>query len=103
MTSGCHVLDVARPKTIYDFYGFPRPLYEVQYPGPGAVTKAKRMAREQHLLTDHQWGFDDGAWSVPLPLYPDADILVFEISLDHARMFQEHLALWQADAQSAQD
>ena len=93
VTNGCHVLDVAWPKTIHDFYGFPRPLYEVHYPAPGAVTEAKRLAMEQHLLTDHQWGLDHGAWSVLRHLYPDADIPVFEVSLDHARTFAEHVAL----------
>ena len=93
VTRGCHVLDAVWPKTIHDFYGFPRPLYQVQYPAPGAVTEAKRLAMEQHLLTDHQWGLDHGAWSVLRHLYPDADIPVFEVSLDHARTFAEHVAL----------
>lgn len=93
VTSGCHVLDVAWPKTIHDFYGFPRPLYEVQYPAPGAPDEAKRLALEHHLLTDHQWGLDHGAWSVLRHLYPEADVSVFEASLDHERTFEEHVAL----------
>ena len=93
VTSGCHVLDVAWPKTIHDFYGFPRPLYEVEYPAPGAPDEAKRLALEHHLLTDHQWGLDHGAWSVLRHLYPEADVPVFEVSLDHERTFEEHVAL----------
>lgn len=93
VTSGCHVLDVDWPKTIHDFYGFPRPLYEVEYPAPGAREEAKRLAMEQHLATDHQWGLDHGAWSVLRHLYPNADVPVFEVSLDHARTFEEHTAL----------
>ena len=93
VTSGCHVLDVAWPKTIHDFYGFPPPLYEVEYPAPGAPDEAKRLALEHHLLTDHQWGLDHGAWSVLRHLYPEADVPVFEVSLDHERTFEEHVAL----------
>lgn len=93
VTSGCHVLDAAWPKTIHDFYGFPRPLYEVQYPAPGAPNEARRLALEHHLLTDHQWGLDHGAWSVLRHLFPEADVPVFEVSLDHERTFEEHVAL----------
>ena len=93
VTSRCHVLDVAWPKTIHDFYGFPRPLYEVHYPAPGAVTEAKRLAMEHHLQTDQEWGLEHGAWSVLRHLYPDADVPVFEVSLDHACGFPEHVAL----------
>jgi len=93
VTSGCYVLDVPWPKTIHDFYGFPRRLYEVQYPAPGAVAEAKRLALEHHLLTDHQGGLDHGAWGVLRHLYPDADVPVLEVSLDHARLFEEHVAL----------
>jgi 4,5-DOPA dioxygenase extradiol len=93
VTSGCHVLGAEWPRTIHDFYGFPRPLYEVQYPAPGAPKEAKRLALEHHLLTDHEWGLDHGAWSVLRHMYPEANVPVFEVSLDHVRTFEEHLAL----------
>ena len=58
VTAGSEVLAVAKPKTIHDFYGFPRPLYEVQYPAPGAPEEAQRLAKELELIPDHKWGFD---------------------------------------------
>src|ERR1700730_279457 len=60
------VTAMEKPRTIHDFGGFPRPLYEVQYPAPGDVTLARRL---QDLLAplevglDHRWGFDHGTWS----------------------------------------
>src|SRR5208337_2440280 len=70
-----------------------KPLYEVQYPAPGAPEEAKRLALEHHLLSDHQWGLDHGAWSVLRHLYPQANVPVFQLSLDHQRTFAEHIAL----------
>lgn len=93
VTQGCQVLGAARPRTIHDFYGFPRPLYKIDYPAPGAPDLAKRLAIEHHLAVDHEWGLDHGAWSVLRHLYPEAHIPVFQISLDHARTLPEHLAL----------
>ena len=93
VTRGCQVMGEAWPRTIHDFYGFPRPLYEVQYPAPGAPDVAKRLAMEQHLAVDHEWGLDHGAWSVLRRLYPEADVPVFQVSLDHARTFAEHVEL----------
>jgi len=93
VTRGSHVLTVQRPRTIHDFYGFPKPLYEVQYPAPGAPKEAKRLALEHHLISDRDWGFDHGTWSVLRHIYPQADVPVFQLSLDHQRTFAEHVAL----------
>jgi 4,5-DOPA dioxygenase extradiol len=93
VTRGCHVLGMDWPRTIHDFYGFPRKLYEVTYPAPGAVAEAKRLAMEQHLKLDHEWGLDHGVWSVLRHLYPDAEVPVFQVSLDHEKTFAEHVAL----------
>src|SRR5271169_3284222 len=93
VTRGCQVLTAQWPRTIHDFYGFPRPLYEVQYPAPGAPEEAKRLAMEQHLLTDHEWGLDHGAWSVLRHMYPKADVPAFQLSLDERRSFKSHLEL----------
>lgn len=74
------------PETWHDFGGFPRPLYEVQYPAPGEPALAARIAG---LLSDAglpasedpRRPFDHGTW-VPLKLmYPQADIPVVQVSL----------------------
>ncbi|HWN76209.1 MAG TPA: 4,5-DOPA dioxygenase extradiol [Candidatus Udaeobacter sp.] len=93
VTRGSQALAAEWPRTIHDFYGFPKPLYEVQYPAPGAPEEAKRLAFEHHLVPDQKWGLDHGAWSVLRHMYPNADVPVFQVSLDQTRTFAEHLAL----------
>jgi len=97
VTPGAHVLTSAHPKTIHDFYGFPRPLYEVQYPAPGAPSEAEKLANDPEIAPeiapDNEWGLDHGAWSVLRHMYPKADVPAFQLSLDERRSFKEHLEL----------
>ena len=93
VTPDTEVLAVAKPRTIHDFYGFPPPLYEVDYPAPGAPDEAKRVAKDLEIRPDETWGFDHGAWSVLRHLYPRADVPVFQVSLDESRSLPRHLEL----------
>lgn len=87
----------AHPRTIHDFYGFPQPLYEVQYSAPGAPAEAAKLASnpeiDPEILPDETWGLDHGSWSVLRHMYPEADVPAFQLSLDDRRSFQEHLEL----------
>src|SRR5437762_8981771 len=60
VTSGSRVLASAHPRTIHDFYGFPRPLYEVHYPAPGAPEEAMKVAGNPGIASDETWGLDHG-------------------------------------------
>ena len=63
------------PKTIHDFGGFPRELYQVQYPAPGDPELARRVREMLNPLPvslDTSWGLDHGTWSVLKHVYPDA-------------------------------
>jgi 4,5-DOPA dioxygenase extradiol len=93
VTSGSHVLASAHPRTIHDFSGFPRPLYEVQYPAPGAPKEAEKLANGPEIALDDKWGLDHGSWSVLRHMYPKADVPAFQLSLDERRSFKEHLEL----------
>ena len=76
------------PRTIYDFGGFPKELYEITYPAPGNPVLAKNV---RDLLAplpvelDEEWGFDHGAWSVLHHLFPKADIPVVQLSIDRTK------------------
>lgn len=84
------------PKTIHDFGGFPRELYQVQYPAPGDPALAKRV---QSLLSplpvalDNSWGLDHGTWSVLKHVYPNADIPVVQLSIDERQPPAFHFEL----------
>ena len=90
-----------RPETIHDFGGFPRALFEIRYPAPGAPWAAKRAAALLEaaglpVARAADRGLDHGAW-VPLSLmYPEADIPVAQLSLVHGAGPQEHERLGQA-------
>jgi 4,5-DOPA dioxygenase extradiol len=97
VTSGAQVMASAQPKTIHDFYGFPRALYDVEYPAPGAPGEAQKIAANSNIVppvvTEEQWGLDHGSWSVLRHMYPEADVPAFQLSLDERRSFKEHLEL----------
>ncbi len=76
---------MAHPKTIHDFYGFPKALFDVEYPAPGAVDLAAatiNMIPGNLVKPNHDWGLDHGCWSVLLPMFPKAEIPVYQLSLD---------------------
>ncbi len=86
ITKGTKVTGMSRPKTIHDFGGFPKKLFDQQYPAPGSPEFAKltkELVTFSHLQTDDSWGLDHGTWSVLLPMYPLADIPVYQLSLDY--------------------
>jgi len=95
-TRGTQITAMEHPKTIHDFGGFPRELFEVQYPAPGSPELAKQtkdLVTTTDLALDTQWGLDHGAWSVIKHFYPDADVPVVELSLDHTQGPAYHYAL----------
>jgi 4,5-DOPA dioxygenase extradiol len=87
LTKGTLTGCMEKPKTIYDFYGFPEELYETTYPCPGATDEAvfvSGAAKTAAVKCDHTRGLDHGAWAILKHMYPQADIPVFQLSLDYS-------------------
>ena len=95
-TRGTFVTAMEQPRTIHDFGGFPKALYDVQYPAPGSPELAeeiKSLITTTHVESDHKWGLDHGAWSVIKHMYPVADVPVIEMSLDYYQTPRYHYDL----------
>lgn len=95
-TRGTHVTAMKKPATIHDFGGFPKKLFEVEYPAPGSPDLAgetKNVVHKTIVGLDQTWGLDHGCWSVLKHLYPDADVPVIQMSLDYYQSPQYHYDL----------
>jgi 4,5-DOPA dioxygenase extradiol len=95
-TSGTKVTAMEMPRTIHDFGGFPKALFDVQYPAKGSPALAadtSQLLQPVQVELDHQWGLDHGAWSVIKHLYPNADIPVIQMSIDRTKSPEYHFEL----------
>ncbi|QEE16759.1 4,5-DOPA dioxygenase extradiol [Promethearchaeum syntrophicum] len=85
-----------RPKMIYDFYGFPKELYEFKYDAPGSPAIAEKIAQilpsSERSLSFNR-GLDHASYSVLKYIFPKADIPVLEISIDYNKSFRFHYDL----------
>lgn len=95
-TKGTFVTTMDMPKTIHDFYGFPKALFDVQYNAPGSPALAKETKQTIHKTQvgfDYEWGLDHGCWSVIKHIYPNADVPIIEMSMDYTQSPQWHYEL----------
>ena len=83
-TYGSYILNMERPRTIHDMRGFPKELYDVQYPAQGDKVLSQRVFEllGEAATLDERWGYDHGTWSVLQQMYPKADIPVIQLSVD---------------------
>ena len=82
-----------RPRTIHDFGGFPRELYQVQYPAPGdpeLANHVKDLLAPASVELDMRWGLDHGTWSVLCHVFPEADVPVIQLSIDDTQPAEFH-------------
>lgn len=97
MTQGTTLVDVsAMPRTIHDFYGFPKALFDQQYPAAGQPDLAREVVtllKSHRAQEDDRWGLDHGAWAVLKFLYPEADVPVFQVSIDMSRGLEHQVEI----------
>ena len=87
------VTTVTQPRTIHDFGGFPRELYEVKYPAPGhpeLANRVKDLLAPISVGLDTGWGLDHGTWSVLCHVFPEADVPVIQLSIDETQPAEFH-------------
>lgn len=95
-TNGTFVTAMKSPRTIHDFGGFPQALFDAQYPAPGSLEVAQETVKEVKKTSvglDDKWGLDHGTWSVLLPMFPQADIPVLQLSIDQTQPPSYHFEL----------
>lgn len=95
-TRGTYVTAMERPRTIHDFYGFPKALFDVEYPAPGSPALAEltmQAIQSEQVQPDHQWGLDHGCWSILNHMYPDATIPVVQLSMNQLQKPEWHYTL----------
>jgi 4,5-DOPA dioxygenase extradiol len=100
MTEGTWVTHMPRPRTIHDFFGFPKELFAIQYAAPGSAEVAdlvRSVVKDPKVQPDDEiWGLDHGTWSVLRHLYPEANVPTLQLSLDMKQPGAFHLALGKA-------
>jgi 4,5-DOPA dioxygenase extradiol len=96
LTKGTRITAMNFPRTIHDFGGFPKELFEVQYKAPGSPALAQETASiitTTQVELDHDWGLDHGTWTIIRHMYPDATIPVLQLSIDYSKGPQYHYDL----------
>jgi len=96
LTRGTHITAMDFPRTIHDFGGFPRELFDVQYQAPGDALLAadiRSLIKSTDAGLDHDWGLDHGTWTVVRHMYPEANIPVLQLSIDYSKGPRYHYEL----------
>ena len=89
------------PELIYDYYGFPKEMYDIEYPAKGNPNLAQKVytlldKNNIEAKIDTQRGFDHGLY-VPLKImYPTAQIPCIQLSLTKSLDPAEHIRIGQA-------
>ena len=100
LTRGSFVSTALAPETIHDFGGFPQALFDTQYPAAGSPEGAELVRDlvrdkqgERTVVADESRGLDHGTWSVLVPMFPKANIPVFQLSINYYQPMEYHYQL----------
>lgn len=95
MTRGTYVSVNESPQTIHDFGGFDERLFRVRYEPAGHPDLARETLRtaRHEIREEPRMGLDHGAWTVLRHMWPEADVPVFQLSLDISQPASHHFSL----------
>lgn len=73
-----------QPEQIFDMYGFPKALYEVEYKPKGCaeLSDAVLAIKEIGATVDNSWGIDHGTWTPLVHMFPGATIPIVQMSVN---------------------
>lgn len=96
-TEGSRIMDEVQPKMVYDMYGFPEELYRIEYKAKGSpeLSHLTKTLITKTVKIDNSWGYDHGTWSVLCRMYPEADIPVYQLSVDSSASAETHFQIGQ--------
>jgi 4,5-DOPA dioxygenase extradiol len=97
-TKGTFVTAMDKPQTIHDFGGFPKSLFDVQYPATGDLKLAQQTkgnVKKTEVGLHYDWGLDHGCWVPAIRMFPNANIPIIQLSLDYTKPAQWHYELAQ--------
>ena len=93
-TRGTFVNVSPEQQQIFDYYGFPKEYYDVFYKDKGSPEIAKEVKRIIPSVSETtDWGLDHGAWPMLMHLFPEADVPVFQLSIDYYAKPEYHYEL----------
>jgi 4,5-DOPA dioxygenase extradiol len=93
-TKGTFVNISSEQKQIYDYYGFPEEYYKVYYKANGSPEIAHEVKRIIPSVNETtEWGLDHGAWPMLMHLFPQANVPVFQLSIDYYAKPEYHYEL----------
>jgi len=93
-TKGTFVNISPDQKQIYDYYGFPEEYYKVYYKAKGSPDVAREVKQLVPSISETtSWGLDHGAWPMLMHLFPEANIPVFQLSIDYYAEPEYHYEL----------
>lgn len=88
------VNNALQQKQIYDYYGFPEHYYDPKYSAQGSPEIAHEITKLVSTIKEtDEWGLDHGAWPMLMHLFPNADVPVFQMSINYNAKPEYHLAL----------
>ncbi len=90
-TPGFFTNDEENPRQIYDMYGFPDELYQVDYKVKGSYELANKLTQltNNKVVMNNEWGIDHGTWTVLVHMFPDGDIPVVQLSVNYKAEIDE--------------